>query len=128
MTIAVYYGIGRQPKRTGGTGEIKTGETNMRTITAKIRYGKPELQSNGGIVDYVQPKYIYSPLLVHGDCDGKIRVPGAGTFYASQIFLHGAPQPAEGKQDVTLSLEYESPRSDVGYNCHGSFLKIIVTE
>jgi hypothetical protein len=101
-------------------------EDQMKTITAKIRYGKPEFEPS--ISDFVQKKYIYSPLLVHGDCDGKIPVTGTGTKYASKIFLHGAPQPASGTQKIELSDEFESPRNDIGYNNHGSFLKIIITE
>ena len=94
----------------------------MKTINAKIRYGKQVWDSRER--NFITTKYIYSPLLVHGECDGKIQIPGTGTDYAAKIYLHGAPQPAAGKQKIALSSTFEKPRSDIGYNSHGSFLKI----
>jgi|WetSurMetagenome_2_1015567.scaffolds.fasta_scaffold326333_1 hypothetical protein len=98
----------------------------MKTVKCTIRFGKPEWNIHEQ--DYISPAYIYSPLLKHGDCDGKIPVCGVGTKYAAKIFLHGAPQPAQGKQTIELSDTIDSPRSDIGYNSYGSFLKIIIVE
>lgn len=100
----------------------------MKTITAKIRHGKPELKWNfkTNDIEIIRNFYIYSPLLVNSGCDGKIDIPGTGTYYAATVYSHGGNNPAVGSHSISITTEPAEPSSDVGYNNHGSFLKIIV--